>query len=55
MLSENQFRCVIAYDRLGFGQSDARDSDCEAVVIESAQAFVEDRTVKGIVDTHYFF
>ncbi len=95
VLAENLSRCVIAYDRLGFGKSDARDElpsmefieeeaikyfpaikkclsiqhyalfghsvgggmainiasrdpDCEAVVTVSAQAFVEDLTVKGI-------
>ena len=89
-------RCVVAYDRLGFGQSDARsdvltptfvadeadicfaavraqlgirrfvvfghsvggamaihcaarfEEDCEALITESAQAFVEERTLDGI-------
>ena len=33
----------------------ARDSDCEAVVTMSAQAFVEDLTVKGIADAKQMF
>ncbi|NRA53050.1 MAG: alpha/beta hydrolase [Gammaproteobacteria bacterium] len=96
-LAEKLSRPVIAYDRLGFGQSDprdelpsiefiaeeaikyfpaikhhlsiqhyallghsvgggmainiaARDPDCEAVITVSAQAFVEDLTIKGIED-----
>lgn len=102
MLAENLTRCVVAYDRLGFGKSDARsalpsiefieeeaikyfpaikaylsiqhyvlfghsvggsmainiaarDPDCEAVVTVSAQAFVEDLTVKGIKDAQQNF
>ena len=94
-LAENLSRCVIAYDRLGFGRSDAReelpaknfieeeatkyfpaikeqlslqryvllghsvgggmaihiasrDPDCEAVITISAQAFIEDLTLRGI-------
>jgi len=95
VLAENLSRCVIAYDRLGFGKSElrdelpsvgfieeeaikyfpaikeflsikhyfllghsvgggmavniaSRDPDCEAVITVSAQAFVEDITIKGI-------
>ena len=106
VLAENLSRSVVAYDRLGFGKSSARDtlpdsdfiedeatnyfpaikenlflsrdnkkyallghsvgggmainiaagdSDCEAVVTMSAQAFVEDLTVKGIEDAKQFF
>jgi pimeloyl-ACP methyl ester carboxylesterase len=102
VLAENLSRCVVAYDRLGFGQSDARDElpsmefieeeateyfpaikrylsiqhysllghsvgggmainiassdpDCEAVVTVSAQAFVEELTVKGIKDAKQIF
>lgn len=33
----------------------ARDSDCMAVVTVSSQAFVEDRTVKGIKDAQIMF
>ena len=102
ILAENTARSVIAYDRLGFGKSDARyglpsiefikeeatkffpiikrklsitryimfghsvggamsiniaarDSDCMAVVTASSQAFVEDRTVKGIKDAQRMF
>jgi len=102
VLAENLSRCVVAYDRLGFGQSGARDElpsmefieeeatkffpaikrclsiqhysllghsvgggmainiasrdpDCEAVVTVSAQAFVEDLTIKGIEDAKQMF
>jgi pimeloyl-ACP methyl ester carboxylesterase len=95
LLAESLSRCVIAYDRLGFGRSDARigvpsikfleeeatscfplvktdlglekyvllghsvgggmainiaagDSDCVAVVTMAAQAFIEERTIKGL-------
>lgn len=96
-------RSVVAYDRLGFGRSDAhpatlnrdfvrdearvafrvlRDAlgierfvafghsvgggmavacaaaysaDCRALITESAQAFVEDRTIQGIVDARQAF
>lgn len=101
-LAENLSRSVLAYDRLGFGKSSARDTlpssefieeeatkyfpaikenlslnnyallghsvggsmainiaardtDCEAVVTMSAQAFVEDLTVKGIADAKQMF
>jgi pimeloyl-ACP methyl ester carboxylesterase len=101
-LAEGLSRCVVAYDRLGFGKSDARDSlpsigfieeeaikyfpaikeqlavrryvllghsvgggmaihiaahdpDCQAVVTVSAQAFVENRTVKGIQEAKRMF
>ena len=101
-LAEQLGRCVIAYDRLGYGKSDARDLlpsikfieeeaasyfpvikkqlsikkfvlfghsvgggmainiasqdfDCQAVVTVSAQAFVEDLTVKGIQDAKEMF
>lgn len=101
-LAENLSRCVVAYDRLGFGKSDARyslpsmkfieeeatkyfpsikehlsiqnyvllghsvgggmainiasrDPDCQAVVTVSAQAFVEDLTVKGIQEANLMF
>jgi len=102
ILAENLARCVVAYDRLGFGQSDARnelpsaefieeeavnyfpaikkclsiqhyslfghsvggamainiasrDPDCEAVITVSAQAFVEELTIKGIEDAKQLF
>ena len=102
VLAEKLSRCVVAYDRLGFGKSDARDElpsvefieeeaikyfpsikkclsiqhyalfghsvgggmainiasrdpDCEAVITVSAQAFVEDLTVKGIEDAKVTF
>lgn len=102
VLAENLSRCVIAYDRLGFGMSDSRvelpsmdfiaeeavkyfpaikeylsiqhyiilghsvggsmavniasrDPDCEAVITVSAQAFVEDITIKGIEDAKKAF
>lgn len=102
VLAENLSRCVIAYDRLGFGKSDSRDAlpsvefieeeaikyfpaikehlsikhyvlcghsvgggmavniasrdlACEAVITMSAQAFVEDLTIKGIEDAKQFF
>ena len=102
-LAEATGRTVIAYDRLGFGQSDAHPGtlnkrfileeaeatfdavrqaldihkfiafghsvggamaaacaahypyDCEALITESAQAFVEDRTVAGIEDAKIAF
>jgi pimeloyl-ACP methyl ester carboxylesterase len=61
-------RRVVAYDRLGFGRSDARagampldfiadearrffpalPGRCAALITESAQAFVEDRTLQGL-------
>jgi pimeloyl-ACP methyl ester carboxylesterase len=102
VLAENLSRCVIAYDRLGFGKSDSRDAlpsiefieeeaikyfptikeylstqhyvlfghsvgggmavniasrdpNCEAVITVSAQAFVEDITIKGIENAKQFF
>jgi len=101
-LAEKTSRSVIAYDRLGFGKSDARhelpsmefikeeatkffpvikqqlsitkyilfghsvggamainiaarDKDCMAAVTVSSQAFVEDRTVKGIKEAKLMF
>ena len=102
MLSKVFCRVVFAYDRLGFGRSDARsslpskdfieeeasiyfpsiketlgidryvllghsvgggmainiasqDNDCQAVITVSAQAFVEDLTIKGIEDARKIF
>ena len=102
MLSKVFCRVVFAYDRLGFGRSDARgslpskdfieeeasiyfpsiketlgidryvlfghsvgggmainiasqDKDCQAVITVSAQAFVEDLTIKGIEDAQKIF
>ena len=102
MLSQAFSRVVFAYDRLGFGRSDARgslpskdfieeeasiyfpsiketlgidryvlfghsvgggmainiasqDKDCQAVITVSAQAFVEDLTIKGIEDAQKIF
>jgi len=102
VLAESQSRCVIAYDRLGFGKSDSRDAlpsfefieeeaikyfpkikenlslksyvifghsvgggmavniaasdpDCRALITVSAQAFVEDITIKGIEDAKQLF
>lgn len=102
VLAENLSRCVIAYDRLGFGKSDSRDAlpsmefieeeatkyfpaikeclsiqhyvlfghsvgggmavniasrdpDCKAVISVSAQAFVEDITIKGIESAKKIF
>lgn len=106
VLAENLSRPVVAYDRLGFGKSSARDTlpcsefieeeatkyfpsikenlilnnnsnqyallghsvgggmainiaardnDCEGVITMSAQAFLEDLTVKGIEDAKQFF
>ena len=101
-LAEHLSRSIVAYDRLGFGQSDARgglpsdefieeeatsyfpaikerlslqgyvllghsvggsmainiaarDPDCQAVVTLSAQAFVEDLTIKGIREAKQMF
>ena len=101
-LAENLSRCVVAYDRLGFGKSSARDTlpssdfieeeaikffpaikeylslnkyalsghsvgggmainiaardtDCEAVVTMSAQAIVEELTVRGIAEAKQMF
>jgi pimeloyl-ACP methyl ester carboxylesterase len=102
VLAENLSRCVIAYDRLGFGKSDSRDKlpsiefieeeaiqffpaikkslsiqsyvlfghsvgggmavniasldpDCVGVITVSAQAFVEDITIKGIENAKKLF
>lgn len=101
-LANRLSRCVVAYDRLGFGKSDersslpsiefieeeatkyfpvikeylslssyvlfghsvgggmalniaSRDSDCQAVVTVSAQAFVEELTVQGIEQAKQLF
>lgn len=101
-LVEKLGRCVVAYDRLGFGKSEARDlipsiefieeeaikyfpaikeylsiqsyvllghsvgggmainiasrdHDCQAVITVSAQAFVEDLTIRGIQEAKQMF